>query len=252
MEVDLAEPSVRKTLSFDPTTFHDNGALVVKSAQTALITKAERERRRRLKEAQRDYGRGGRIDTKNIKDKKLRRNLKSVESKTKEAVIKAKEAEILLEHTDGFLEPETELERTYKVRQEDIAEGISEVSAKKRFELKLEQLGPYVFEYSRNGRDLLLGGRKGHIATMDWREGKLGCEVQLGETIRDVTWLHNNQFFAVAQKKNVYIYDSNGVEVHNLRQHREVTHMSFLPYHFLLTTLVSFAISESVLDVHSR
>ncbi|KXJ96867.1 WD40-repeat-containing domain protein [Microdochium bolleyi] len=237
MEVDLAEPSVRPTQHFDVAEDHDNGALVVKRARTELVPKAERERRRRLKEAQRDYGRGGRIDTKSIKDKKLRRNLKSVESKTKEAVIKAKEAEILLEHTDGFLEPETELERTYKVRQEDITDDVSEVTAKKRFELKLEQLGPYVFEYSRNGRDLLLGGRKGHIATMDWREGKLGCEVQLGETVRDVTWLHNNQFFAVAQKKNVYIYDSNGVEVHNLRQHREVTHMSFLPYHFLLTTL---------------
>lgn len=238
MEVDLAEPTARKTQSFKLPEEYENGALVVRSARTELVPKAERERRRRLKEAQRDYGRGGRIDTKNIKDKKLRRNLKAVESKTKEAVIKAKEAEILLEHTDGFLEPETELERTYKVRQEDILEGVTEVTAKKRFELKLEQLGPYVFEYSRNGRDLLLGGRKGHIATMDWREGKLGCEVQLGETVRDVTWLHNNQFFAVAQKKNVYIYDSNGVEVHNLRQHREVTHMSFLPYHFLLTTLV--------------
>jgi len=237
MEIDIAEPAARKTQSFKLPDEHENGALIIKRARTELVPKAERERRRRLKEAQRDYGRGGRIDTKSIKDKKLRRNLKAVESKTKEAVIKAKEAEILLEHTDGFLEPETELERTYKVRQEDILDGVTEVTAKKRFELKLEQLGPYVFEYSRNGRDLLLGGRKGHIATMDWREGKLGCEVQLGETVRDVTWLHNNQFFAVAQKKNVYIYDSNGVEVHNLRQHREVTHMSFLPYHFLLTTL---------------
>lgn len=129
-------------------------------------------------------------------------------------------------------------ERTYKVRQEDIYSEVGIDVAQKRFELKLDsKIGPYISEYSRNGRDLILAGRKGHVATMDWREGKLGCELQLGETVRDVKWLHNNQYFAVAQKKYVYIYDSQGVELHCLRKHVEVSHMQFLPYHFLLATL---------------
>jgi len=140
----------------------DNGALVVNQARTSLVTKEERERRRREKEAQRDYGRGKRVNTKTIKDKKLRRNLKALESKYKAAALKAKDAEILLEETAGYLEPETELERTYKVKQEEIQEGVSIETAQKRFDLTLNQLGPYVFDYSRNGRDLLLGGRKGH------------------------------------------------------------------------------------------
>jgi U3 small nucleolar RNA-associated protein 7 len=71
---------------------------------------------------------------------------------------------------------------------------------------------------------------------MDWRQGKLGCELQLGETIRDVRWLHNSQFFAVSQRKYVYIYDKNGVELHCMRKLQEVSHMEFLPYHFLLAT----------------
>ncbi|KAI3340439.1 WD40-repeat-containing domain protein [Ustulina deusta] len=215
----------------------DNGARVVDRARTSLIPKHEREKRQREKEAQRDYGRGKRINTKTIKDKKLRRNLQALESKYKAAALKAKDAEILLEGTSGYLEPETELERTYKVTQEEIQASVPIATAQKRFDLNLDQLGPYVFDYSRNGRDLLLGGRKGHIASMDWRQGKLNCEFQVNEIVRDVRYLHTNQYMAVAQKKNVYIYDGSGVELHCLNQHREVSHLEFLPYHFLLVTL---------------
>jgi U3 small nucleolar RNA-associated protein 7 len=179
------------------------------------------------------------VDTvKGIRDKKLRGNLKSLESKYKNASLRLKDSEILHENTSGFLEAETPLERTYKVRQDDILPDVSIETAKKRFDLKLDVLGPYVCDYTRNGRDLLLTGRKGHVATMDWREGKLGCELQLGETVRDAKWLHNNQMFAVAQKKYVYIYDRAGVEVHCLKKHIEVTNMEFLPYHYLLATVV--------------
>lgn len=219
-------------------TARKSDAIVTKEARTDIATRAEREKARRIREANKAYGRGKQINTKQIKDKKLRRNLKELESKYQNAALKAKDAEILLENESGFLEAEGELERTYKVRQDEIVANVTVETAKKRFELNLDQLGPYLCDYSRNGRELLIGGRKGHVATMDWREGKLGCEIQLGETIRDVKWLHNNQFFAVAQKKYVYIYDRNGVELHCLRKHSEVTHMEFLPYHFLLATMV--------------
>lgn len=177
------------------------------------------------------------MQTKNIRDKKLRGNLKALEDRYKDAALKAKDAEILLENTSGFLEPEGELERTYKIRQGEVKASVAVETAKKGFELKLAGMGPYVHDYTRNGRDLLLAGRKGHVATIDWRSGKLGCELQLKETVRDAKWLHNNQFFALAQKRNVYIYDHDGVEIHNLDQHVEVEYMEFLPYHFLLATI---------------
>ncbi|EGS23527.1 uncharacterized protein CTHT_0002210 [Thermochaetoides thermophila DSM 1495] len=214
-----------------------NGAHSIANARTEFRSKAELDRIRRYKQAQKKYGRGPRVDIKSVRDKKLRRTLTNLENKYKTAALKAKEAEILLENQTGFLEPEGELERTYKVRQDEIVKEVAVEVAQKKFELKLTELGPYTCEYSRNGRDLILAGRKGHVATMDWREGKLGCELQLGETVRDARFLHNNQFFAVAQKKYVYIYDHNGVEIHCLRKHVEVSHMEFLPYHFLLATL---------------
>ena len=35
-------------------------------------------------------------------------------------------------------------------------------------------------------RNLLLGGYKGHLATVDWQSKKLGCEFHVYETVRDV------------------------------------------------------------------
>ncbi|KAL1992797.1 hypothetical protein VTN49DRAFT_3553 [Thermomyces lanuginosus] len=196
-----------------------------------------REAKKRLAEARKKYGRGKPVAVRNIKDKKLRGNLKALEERYKKAALRAQDAEILLENEAGFLEPEGELERTYKVRQDEIKENVSIETAKMGFELKLEELGPYRADYTRNGRHLLLAGRKGHVATMDWRAGKLGCELQLGETVRDAKWLHNNQYFAVAQKKYVYIYDHSGMELHCLDKHVEPTHLEFLPYHFLLASV---------------
>ncbi|KAI9665643.1 MAG: Small subunit (SSU) processome component [Bathelium mastoideum] len=193
--------------------------------------------KKRTEEAHKVYGRGQKINTRRVKDKKLRGSLRSLENKYRDATTKAQDAEILLENDAGFLQPERELEKTYKIRQDQIKEDATIETAKKGFELKLTELGPYVFDYTRNGRDLLLGGRRGHVATMDWRSGKLGCELNLNESVRDVKWLHNNQMFAVAQRKNVYIYDRAGVEIHKLQKHVDVTHMEFLPFYLLLATI---------------
>ena len=147
---------------------------------------------RRASEARSYYGRGRQISTRRVKDKKLRGNLQALERKYKDTTFKARDAEILQDNNPGLLEPETPLEKTYRVRQDDIRKDLPIQTAKKGFELKLDGLGPYVAEYTRNGKDLLLAGRKGHVATMDWRDGKLGCELQLGETVRDAKWLHNS------------------------------------------------------------
>ena len=208
-----------------------------------------------------------------IQNKKLKGGIKRREKHFQEAAYKAANSELLLTEQGGFLEPEG-IEKTYQLTQRALGKEVDVSTSHKMFNLDLK-FGPYAIDYTRNGRHLLIGGRKGHVAAFDWQGGNLACELQLRETVRDVTygsifvsvflrvhgigsrkltkssvlfflvitffrWLHNETMFAVAQKKYVYIYDKTGTEIHCLRNHIEVTKMDFLPYHFLLTTIVSF------------
>lgn len=169
------------------------------------------------------------------KDKKLHANLKNLDRQYKDAVKSAQRTDILLQEDAGFLEAEG-LEKTYKFKQSELKENVDVNTANKNFELKLEEFGPYAIDYTRNGRELLIGGKKGHVASLDWRTGALDCELHLNETVHAVKYLHNDQYFAAAQKKYTFIYDKTGTELHRLKQHIELTNLDFLPYHFLLVT----------------
>jgi U3 small nucleolar RNA-associated protein 7 len=134
------------------------------------------------------------------------------------------------------------MERTYKVKQKDLVKKVDIGSATKFFELNLDSFGPYSINYTRNGRFILIGGRKGHLATFDWSTKKLGCEFHVHETVRDVQYLHNEQMFAAAQKEYLYIYDKTGLELHRLKQHHRVNRITFLPYHFLLVSVGEYGV----------
>ena len=52
-------------------------------------------------------------------------------------------------------------------------------AARKVFDLDLPELGPYNLAFTRSGAHLLLGGRRGHLALMDWQQRHLVCELQV-------------------------------------------------------------------------
>ncbi|KAI8807905.1 WD40-repeat-containing domain protein [Cladochytrium replicatum] len=178
---------------------------------------------------------GGKVPR--TQDKKLQGLLKKTKEQLKDAKDKAEQAELLLPQDQGYLIAEG-TERTYSFSQRKIGEAVDVNTRSKTFDLTLD-FGPYRMDYTRNGRHVVVGGKKGHIAAFDWKSNRLRCEVQVQETVRDVKWLHNEKLFAVAQKEFTYIYDNNGVEVHCLRQFKEAQCLEFLPHHFLLASVNS-------------
>ncbi|KAL0577540.1 putative U3 small nucleolar RNA-associated protein 7 [Marasmius crinis-equi] len=136
-----------------------------------------------------------------IANKKLRAELVRTSAHIAHSKAMLDDAELLLTGEAGKMEVEGDMERTWRVAQTEIEQGSGQEAAKGRRELKLEG-GPYRSRYTRNGR-----------------------------------FLHDHTYFAVAQKKYVFIYDRDGVELHCLKSHIEPTRLEFLPYHWLLASI---------------
>ncbi|CAM9135797.1 unnamed protein product, partial [Ectocarpus fasciculatus] len=171
--------------------------------------------------------------------KRLRKTLEEAQEKIVEAATAAAVAdEVLLTQETRFITPDRESgERTYKLKQKDMRPLLDMNTSKNIMDLYLTNFGPYRVNYSRNGRFMLIGGARGHVATFDALRMSVGTELQLQETVHDIKYLHNETFFAVAQEKYTYIYDHRGMELHCLNEHERVHRLDFLPYHYLMVSI---------------
>ncbi|KZC07798.1 WD repeat-containing protein 46, partial [Dufourea novaeangliae] len=169
-----------------------------------------------------------------IKNKVQIQKLTKKEKIIKRTIKDTARAELLLTEEYGCLEADAG-EVTTGFKQKQIVDNVDITSATKHFTLRLD-FGPYYVKYTRNGRHLVLGGKKGHVAALDWVTKKLACEMNVMESVHDVCWLHVETMFAVAQKEWVYIYDNEGIELHCMKQMHKVNKLEFLPYHFLLAS----------------
>ncbi|WOL18091.1 putative U3 small nucleolar RNA-associated protein 7 [Canna indica] len=189
----------------------------------------------------RKYLRGSGANLETLRDKKLKGQLALREKLHGQSAKAAAKAEKwLMPSEEGYLEPEG-LEKTWMIKQESILHEVDIISSRKAFDMILPDLGPYNMEYTSSGRYMLVGGRKGHLAMIDMLSMELIKEFQVRETVRDVVFLQNEQFFAAAQKKYPYIYNRHGTEIHCLKEHGAALKLQFLDKHFLLVSVNKFA-----------
>jgi U3 small nucleolar RNA-associated protein 7 len=170
----------------------------------------------------------------------LQRQMHRRETKRLQNAIMAADAEeILHTHTSRLVEVESDMERTIQLTQQQLKnDHLQESVARNIFDLELKEYGPYKLRYDRSGRYSLLAGGAGHVSIIDQHSLALTSEFFVNETVRDACFLHNGSMMAVAQEKNVFVYDDKGVEIHRMDGHRRVMVMEFLPYHWLLGKFV--------------
>nr|CEL67991.1 TPA: WD domain, G-beta repeat-containing protein,putative [Neospora caninum Liverpool] len=175
---------------------------------------------------------------KGLWNKKLKGRLRTQQKLNDEATRRLRTTELMLFEEEGGLLTEG-LEKTYAIPQADIVKETDLGTREKILALDLP-FGPYAVDFSRNGRHLLLGGKKGSLSLLDCHTCQPLCEINVKETVRDVKILHNHTMWAAAQKKYLYIYDQQGIELHCLRDHMMTYRMDFLPYHYLLVSVGEF------------
>ncbi|CAB3409480.1 unnamed protein product [Caenorhabditis bovis] len=176
------------------------------------------------------------IDPNAMRSKLQQEKFRIVKEKFEKRIELTAKAEKRLEEETGFIAPEVEENDnlSYSIRQKEIAQSVDLAAATKHFELNLPKFGPYRIDYTDNGRHLVIGGRKGHVASIDWQTKYLHSEQNVMEKVSDVKFLHTENYIAVAQKNYTYIYDNIGTELHCLKTMYDVARLEFLPRHFLL------------------
>lgn len=128
-----------------------------------------------------------------------------------------------------------EIEADEIVSTEEIMKHVDVGTKEKVYSLKMDN-GPYVVRYSAAGDAVLCIGQE-EVKSVNTLNLTVNTETYLGDRIYDGTFLHSSGFYALAQSKAVYIYDKVGVELHVLREARNVRSMKFLQDHFLLATV---------------
>ncbi|XWS30924.1 hypothetical protein CRYUN_Cryun23aG0033000 [Craigia yunnanensis] len=194
----------------------------------------------KMDEKVKKYLRGEAANLEGLQDKKLKGQLAVREELYgKSAKAAAKIEKWLLPSEGGYLEAEG-IEKTWRIKQESIVREVDILSSRNQYDIVLPELGPYTLDFTLNGRYMAAAGRKGHLAIVDMKTLNLIKEIQVRETVRDVVYLHNELFFAAAQKKYPYIYNRDGTELHCLKEHGAVLRLQFLKNHFLLASINKF------------
>ncbi|EKX73397.1 conserved hypothetical protein [Theileria equi strain WA] len=167
-----------------------------------------------------------------------KRNIKKNKGILDDAKKAVEYSSIILPNESGYIKTEGD-EKSYQISQAKLLSKADLGTRKKVIQLDLTH-GPYMADYTQNGRYMLLGGGKGQLSLICTQSLKNYFDICVKETIRDVKVLHNHTMLAVAQKKYVHIYDNQGSEVYCLRDRMLTYKLEYLYYHYLMVGIGEF------------
>lgn len=183
------------------------------------------------KEKYEDYLRGADDEEINddVKNFQIKREIAHFKSDVAAAARSAVRSEMLQTVDAGYVEEDSFLS------QKEILKEIPIAIASRKFDFDLPN-GPYHADITLNGRTILLGGQGGHFASFDWYKGNKYFELYPEDEVRDVTFLHDDTLCAMATRKLVYIHDKQGIQIHELLDHKRPLFITFLRNHWLLVS----------------
>merc|ERR1712224_1167835 len=111
-----------------------------------------------------------------------------------------------------------------------------EATSKKILDLTLDKCGRYSLDLTKDGLRLAAVSTRGHVTTIQRRELRFECNIQVEEEVYDIKFLNSYKFFAVAQKKAVCIYNHRGIEK-CLKNHYGALKLAFMPHLMLITSV---------------
>ncbi|KAK6089442.1 hypothetical protein P3W45_001579 [Vairimorpha bombi] len=142
--------------------------------------------------------------------------------------------EMLNTEESGYIET-TGKEKTTDLSQDIIKKNVSQKVSEMCFSLNMDN-GPVYCKYTRDGRYMNIRNNEGYFSSIDTNKMNVFFEENVDDTVYDMTYLHNEDFIALAQTNFVFIYNKQGTEVHAVRENKNVKKLEYLPYHFLLVS----------------
>lgn len=132
--------------------------------------------------------------------------------------------------------------------QEVIKKNIPLITKEKLYDLKFSSENTGI-KYSSNGRFMIINTLNS-LSAFDTKKLNIMFERNIFGVF-DTCFLHDESFFAAAQKYKtplitsngnktesaIFIYDKVGRELHHLKNHRNPKCITFLPFHFLLASI---------------
>ncbi|WUR05063.1 WD40 repeat domain-containing protein [Vairimorpha necatrix] len=171
--------------------------------------------------------------SKKLINEKIKNEKKLAKAAANEAILH----EMLNAEENGFIDTQDKI-KTTELNQQYIKNNVSQKVKEMCFSLDIKN-GPIFCKYTRDGRFLNIRNKNGYFSSLDTHKMNLFFEADVEDTVFDSTYLHNEDFIALAQTNCVFIYNKQGVEVHAVRENSNVKNLEFLPYHFLLVSTSS-------------